>query len=334
MLNLFRSYFAIIPVMFITILMASLRINIIYTNYTTNLWQGELSPFAKALVFLLRDYILNPAINSIASFIIVFLQSAIIISIFSFFKNKELKSFFPAWIFVLAMHINPSFIFISQEMISFLFILWSFKRTIQFIEEPRNKKIIFEIGISMGIATMFWSPSMLFVLFLFFHLNNYGKLKVKLFWSFIFSFIVPIIYVIAYYLYFDGSVSVIQLFPTINVNDFKFNIYEFNKLLSLYIFSILSLISIFFSMRFTNKQLRQIKSVFKLLWFFIFNTFMVYFFQEDNLFSMIIFLLFPFSIFISIFFNKIKQTTLAEFIHLTLLLTVVINFIYITANAN
>jgi len=332
MLKLFNSYFALIPIALISLLMIALRLNVIINGFTVNMWQGNLAPFSRFYVYVFgQNLVINPLFNSILSGIIIFVQSGIIISIFGFFRNKELKTFLPAWVFVILMHLNPIFIFVSPQLFSLLFILWAFKKTVNTGNEPKNKRLLFDIGILIGIATMFWSPSILYIIFVFIYLNYNNSLSFKTFLLIIISYIIPLIYVVAYYLFTKNKVYFVDIFNKISLNTFEFDFYNFSQILSTILALILAFVSIFYTIKYASKQLREIKNVFFLLWIFIFNTFLVFLFQNENSFSLIIFLLFPFSIFISIMFNKIKQVSLAEFVHLTLFLTVIINFLYFTS---
>ena len=88
------------------------------------------------------EILTNQFVNLVISALMVFLQAGIIISIFEEYKNNELKSFLPAWLFVLLLHLHPDLLYISPQLLSFTFVLLAFKKLIVFAENNNKTKII------------------------------------------------------------------------------------------------------------------------------------------------------------------------------------------------
>ena len=331
MLKLFKSHLAFIPVLIIISFMILLRIDILLSDYSTNLWQGELAPFSLFVNNIFGVEILtNRIFNLLLSSLLVFLQASVIISIFEEYKNNDLKSFLPAWVFVLLMHLNPDLLFLSPQLISFTFILLAFRKLIVFVENSNKRKAVFDIALFIGIASMFWLPSSIFLLFVFFFLNKKLKLDLRVFLSLIFTVMIPLFYVLSYYIISDQWSLVSKVFDSLGINKFQFNLFIPSQQLSGVVVFLLALGSIYFSFNFVAKQLMNIKELFTLIGFFIFNVLIVYLFQNDNHISLVVFLFFPVAILLSVLFNRIKRNIVAEFIHLVLLLTIIINFMNFT----
>ncbi|MFT4644664.1 MAG: hypothetical protein ACI8ZX_001070 [Planctomycetota bacterium] len=331
MLKLFKSHLAFIPVLIIISFMILLRIDVLLSDYSTNLWQGELAPFSLFVNNIFGAEILaNRIFNLLLSSMLVFLQASVIISIFEEYKNNDLKSFLPAWVFVLLMHLNPDLLFLSPQLISFTFILLAFRKLIVFVENSYKRKAVFDIALFIGIASMFWLPSSIFLLFVFFFLNKKLKLDLRVFLSLIFTVMIPLFYVLSYYIISDQWSLVSTVFNSIGINKFQFNLFIPSQQLSGVVVFLLALGSIYFSFNFVAKQLMNIKELFTLIGFFIFNVLIVYLFQNDNHISLVVFLFFPVAILLSVLFNRIKRNIVAEFIHLVLLLTIIINFMNFT----
>lgn len=331
MLKLFKSHLAFVPVVIIVAFMLVLRLDVLLSSYSTNLWQVELAPFSLFFKNIVgQQLILNKYFNLSFSAILVFFQAGIIISIFELYKNNELKSFIPAWIFVLIMHLNPDLLYLSPQLFSSTFILLAFRKLIVFVENNNKQKAIFDIALFIGIAGMFWMPSYLFLLFVLFFLNKKSKLNIRIFLSIFFTAIIPLLYVFTYYYLTDQWSLNNTIFKSLEINKFEFSFYPLSLQLSGIVLLLVSVSSIYFVVKFVSKQLMDIKGLFFLILIFIINVFIVYFFQNDNNISILIFLFFPTSIFISILFNRIKRNIVAEFIHLVLLLSVIVNFINFT----
>lgn len=331
MLKLFKSHLAFVPVIIIAVFMIVLRIDVILSNYSINLWQNELSPFS---LFLKNNIglnlLTNVYFNLFFSAVLVFVQAGIIISIFELFKNTDLKTFLPAWIFVMIMHLHPNLLFLSPQLFSFTFILLAFRKLIVFVEIHNKTKAIFDLSLFIGIATMFWLPSVFFLFYVFYFLNKKSKLDIRAFLSVLFTSLIPFLYVLAYYLLSNQWQNVGLVFNGIAINNFQLNLFSISQELSSLVLVVLFLSSIYFVSNFISKQLMDIKDLFTLIGVYIFNTILVYLFQSDNQISMVIFLFFPVAIFLSILFNRIKRNILAEFIHLALLLSIIINFMNFT----
>lgn len=330
MLKLFKSHVALIPVVLFFLFMLVLRMNVVLQDTVFNHWQGELSPLSILFKHLIGDNVLqNIYFNIIFSGLLVFLQSGIILSIFGLYKSKKLKTFLLPWLFVLLMHLNPSFVFLSPQLFSLTFILFAFRELIKFSKNIKTRKPIFDIGIIIGIATMWWSPSILFLIFVVFFLIKNNQLDFKMLLSLSISFLIPIIYVFFYYFMIDDLDSKVKILPELLLNSFNFKI-VLKEYLSIIVVLTLFGISLFFIYGFLEKQLKETRVLFTLIIVFILNTLVVYLFQNNNSLYVVIFMMFPISVFLTVLFNRIKQDLFAEFVHLLLLLSIIINFIHLT----
>ncbi len=330
MLKLFKTHLAIIPSAIILALMFLLRLDVLNSNYRVNHWLGELSPFSEYYLNLFGNEIVSNVIfNIILSAVLVFFQSGIILSIFSFYKIKDF-GFLPAWLFVLIMHLHPNLVFLSPQLLSLTFILLSFRKLLFYTENKTEIRALFEIGLFLGVATMFWSPSILFLFFILNFLHNNFNLSLKRLITILFACFIPILYAIAYLFISQEQEISQEVFKNLVFNTFDLNVTISNALLSFLVYVFLVIFSLFSTQDFASKQLRKVREFVHLLYMFLLNVFLVYLFQKENNINILVFLFFPTSIFLSIFFNRIKPKVLSEFIHLILLLTIIINFIYFT----
>lgn len=325
MLKLFKSTTAFVPILIILALIFGLRTSVVLQAYYHDNWLGNLAPFSAALKSIFGTSLL-PGVyfNIIFSAILIFFQSYLLSSILSFFKIEDFKGFLAAWLYVLMMHMFPSFVFLSPELIALSFILLSF-RTIVNAEDSRSKnKVIFSSGLYIGLAACFWLPSTFFILCTLFFLNSYRS-KIRHVLLLFIGFFVPYFYVLVYLYITNQSFGLVSLFQ---INQFQFQFYQPSQLLSYYILLFIILLSIPSSLKFLNKLLMREKKFFQLVFVYILCFVIVFFFQKENDINVMMPLMFPVAIFTSVYFNRIKRIFVAESLHLILLLTIIVNFIY------
>lgn len=325
MLQLFKSKVSLLPIICILALMIFLRMNIIFNEFFLNYWQGDLAPFSNFLYTSSETLFKNLWFQLILSLILVFIQSSTIISIVSSYKTQDFTGFLIAWVFVMLMHLFPAFVFLSPQLFALTFILFAF-RSMLLLEEKRDKiKTVFNTGLFIGIASSFWTPSIIFLLLSLFVLFQSKKLELRTFIVLVISFIIPYLYSGTYFLLTNQKLNITD---GLVFNQLEFNFYQQNQLLSLLVFLVLLLISIPFVFQFFTKQLTNVKGFFNSLFFYIFCAAILFFIQNENNVNGFMFLIFPASLFLNILFNRIKRNFLAESIHLILLLSIVVNFLY------
>ena len=330
MLKLFKTNIAIIPAALILFIMVFLRIDVIVSGFFVNNWQNNLAPYSKLYYYVLGEsLVLNTTFNMLLSGVIIFVQSGIVISILSLFKSK-IYTFLPAWGFILLMHLFPEYTFVSPPMLSFIFLLLAIRKLVLLTENGKQRKYIFEIGLFLGISTLFWLPSFLFIIVFLFFLNMSSMINLKTIVSIIFTFFIPFLYVFAYYKFFSVEQSMIPIFDSLSFNQFDIKFYPINQLLSAITTFVMFIFSTIVIANYFDKELRAFKDFLLFIFFFVINVFIVLIFQNENSFSVMIFLFFPLAIIFGLFFNRIKRKLLAEFAHLILLLTIIINFMYFT----
>ena len=326
MLKLFRSQIVFFPLALIVILMAFLRLNVYAEGFFVNHWETNLAPLSVATKMLLGSLLTqNLWFNLIFSAVLMFIQASITVTILNYFKVEALKGFLVAWLYVLILHLFPAFVFLSPELIAATLILLALEKFI-FIDESRNKlKQVFTAGLMLSLATAFWIPSIFFLPLAVSALIRANFFSVKIFLSLLLSFSIPFIYAYSF-LYLSGlPFSHIR---GIQLNQFYFDFYKPKEFLSLTVLILIVMLSLPLVFNFFSKTLKKPKEFFSLLWLYVFLVFVLFFFQNDNTVNILILMVFPVSIILSVYFNRIKRNFVAEALHLVLLLSIIVNFIY------
>lgn len=326
MLKLFRTQIAIFPLAIILVLMVFLRINVYLQGFFVNHWETTLAPLSVAFKILLGSLLTqNIWFNLIASAVLVFIQASTTVNILNYFKVDALRGFLVAWLYVLILHLFPAFVFLSPELIATTFILLAFEKFI-FIDDSRNKlKQVFTAGIFLSIATAFWFPSIFFLPLAISALLRANFFSFKIFLSLLLAFSIPFIYAFAFLYLTSLPFSHIH---SLQLNHFKFDFYKPKEILSLTVLVVILISALPILMSFLSKLLKKPKDFFNLLIIYVLTVAVLFFFQSDNSIDILILLVFPVSIILSVYFNRIKRNFVAEALHLVLLLSIVVNFIY------
>lgn len=325
MLKLFKTQIAIFPLTIIVVLMGFFRINVFLQKISINHWEGDLAPFSQVLKSLLGSLLThNLWFNLLATAILVFIQASITVTILNYFKVDVLKGFLVAWLYVLILHLFPAFVFVSPELIAVTFILTAFKIFI-FIDDSRFKlKQVFTGGILLGLATAFWFPSIFFFPVAISALARANFFSLRSFLGLLIAFSIPFLYVFTFLYLINRPLSIQGL----HLNHFKLEFYNPKEYLSLYVLILILISSFPMMMKFLNKLLKKPKDFFKIMNLYVLCIIVLFFFQNQNSVNILILLVFPISITLTVYFNRIKRNFVAEALHLVLLLSVVVNFIY------
>lgn len=326
MLKFFRSQTTIFPFAIIVLLMFFMRVNVFANDYFEMHWESNLSPLSLALKSVMGDLLTkNVWFNLVSSAFLVFLQSSIVVSILNYFRVEEFKGFLAAWLYVVLLHLFPAFVFLSPELIAITFILLAL-RSFVYIDESKSKlEPIVTAGLLLSIAAGFWLPSIFFLPLAIFAMAKENLLSLKTLMSLLLAFSMVFIYSYAYLYLTDKPLKLIN---GLQLNQFEFHFYKKQDLLSFTILVVITLFSLPSIMTFLNKLLKKPKIFFQTLLAYVICFFVLILFQNQNKVTILIVLAFPVSIILAIYFNRFKRIFLAEAIHLVLLLSVIVNFIY------
>ena len=131
-------------------------------------------------------------------------------------KNKLIhNNYFPLLIVVLLSGALPETMFKSNLILSNLFLLLAFRKIFSLKSQTNTKAKIFDGGFWIGIATLFYSWSILFIFLIYVSIIIYKKVSFKNVCIPIIGFITPIFIYFTYLFYFDDL--------TVFYNQFNFN---------------------------------------------------------------------------------------------------------------
>ncbi|MFC2126236.1 hypothetical protein ACFLU5_15685 [Bacteroidota bacterium] len=158
-------------------------------------------------IYWLMDLVFGKSafVYQIFGILIVFLQA----SIFNFFllnhKAYNENNYIPALIYSVLMFTFFDFINLSPVLLGLTFVILAFDLTFRHIE-GRNKRdwIVLNIGIYLGIATLFYLPMFLFMISTFFAFILFTNTIFRRYLLLLYGFFVPILMVMLYF-YMKGN---------------------------------------------------------------------------------------------------------------------------------
>lgn len=249
--------------------------------------------------------------------IIIILLSVIIVAIEAFLINHILieneliprNSTIAAFLFIILSGLFIDFINLNPVLIANLFIIsaiWLFMRIYNLADAY---PIILNIGTLIGIASLFYFPSIIFLILIWIGFIIYRIIKWREWIISIIGFIIPYIFLISYYFgvnqlntRLEEYINCLQI---INFNSFSPSPFAFVTGIIigvLFLFSFLKLL-----LAINEKAIRIRKSTSFLIWYML-SSIILFLFSKNYALLGVFMILTPLSIIISIFVNNIKKT--------------------------
>lgn len=114
---------------------------------------------------LVVSYINNngfPILNSVLSFVLLYIQALIITGIINEYRMTTRHTFLPGLSYLLMTSLLPEWSFLSAPLMATTFILWAFAKLFQLYNKPSANGKIYNIGLLLGLASFIYFPSFLF----------------------------------------------------------------------------------------------------------------------------------------------------------------------------
>jgi hypothetical protein len=331
MIHLFKSRNPTIAFILALLVIVLARLAFIGTEIDLSVWQNNQAPLTRFVYNLLGE-------NWLGNKFFNFSLSGLVVLFLAFYVNQLLNEskilgesgYLTAWIFILLSHMHPLFVIFSPTLISLLIIVKVFKDMYLLRLEKKSLKIIFNIGVLYSISFLFWYPSVMIMILFPIGFFTFNFFNLRVFIVFLVAFLLPFIYMAFYYFWINnfpaGFVDVLSEFhPSIwKVQDF-FSVKNFG----VYFFVVYGLAGLVSVINQSQKVVKEVRQFAGLLLFYAVLYLMGLFYQQNNTWIILLPLLFPFSIYIYRFVNTIKRKIVAELAHLSLILSVLYNFLQV-----
>lgn len=135
------------------------------------------APFTAVLLDLLK--LLPPIITTIIPVILVFALSLILNKIVIQFKLMPESNFLTAVFVVLISSFHASFNVISEPLLCSIFIVLAMPKVFNLIKTDPADGLFFDIGLLVGIASLFYLPSIIFIFLMLFGIASLRTFNIR-----------------------------------------------------------------------------------------------------------------------------------------------------------
>lgn len=164
----------------------------IATNFDT--------PIYKVIHNALSSY---KTLSTILAFLLVIIQGLLINNIFSSNQLSTSTTFFPAFIYILLLSSNYSLMTISPLLILNTFIIIAIYFLFRSFDKAEGLDEIYTTNLFISLAFLTFTPSIIFLIWIWFSLLNYRFYKWRYWIISLLGFLTPIIFFIVYYFITD-----------------------------------------------------------------------------------------------------------------------------------
>ncbi|MBL0310111.1 MAG: hypothetical protein IPP77_10655 [Bacteroidetes bacterium] len=272
---------------------------------------------------LLRIPIPYLTLSVLLSALLCFIQAIWVNDIVNSNKILSKRNYLPGAIFIVFSSFLPQFLLLDPAAVSFTFLIAATGKIFSIVRKEKANGDIFDIGFLIAIASLFYFPSILFLLF-----GYIGLATVRAFsyreWTILFlGFIAPFFLVFTFYFWIDDLPILLSLLEnnhSINwLNGFHFTQMEWALLGVLGFISMVSYVMLPAAIYSSVIQTRKFALL--LLVFTVLSLVSFLLLQYASL-THILWLSLPLAIIISMLIMQVKRVWIYEVIHLILILLV------------
>ncbi len=288
-------------------------------------YAGEfVNPLSIALMWLLSLIPFNQVlVINVFSVALLFTQALYFNTILDKHKITERGNYLGAYLFILLSCMFQNFLFLSPALVANLFLLIEIDLLFSIYKKENVSSQIFDLGFVISVSSLFYFPSLAFLLFLFFGVLILRPFKIGEWMVLLIGAIVPYFLSAVYFFWFD---RLPEFFNNITFRKVMNEEFGFVTNTQVIIISLVVLIAVIWSLMKIQqnyfKALVQIRNYFAVLLLFSLLGFASVFLQSNIRVENFIWLVIPVATAISYSLPMLKKWWIAEIFHLTLLLLI------------
>lgn len=283
----------------------------------------DIGPFA-GLVYAQIHFFFGRSI--LTYHILAFVLTAIQVFYFTLLVHRKglfkERNYVPGLVITLYFCLSFDFYTLSPALMGNMFILLAFGSFLNQIERYSESNEVFEIGVYLGVAFLFYPPLFIFFLWILIGLNLFTGARIRQQFLVVFGMFFPIAIVGIWY-FIDGNLANFNQYFLLQVFEKRqFILNDFKGLISSFIlpiiFGVLGFLMVLGSSKYSNFQTRAQQII--LLWFLaaILSIALMPFLAPMQFIHFIV----PMAYFTILYFVNIKKIWLAEVVFLSLFLAV------------
>ena len=241
-------------------------------------------------------------------------------------KNRIAReiNLFPGMVFILLSSMHKDLFWISPQLISITFLLIAISNIFRIYQKPKASIYFFNTGLLIGLASLFYIPYTMFLLFIFITVFNLRKLQIRDFIQILTGLLLVVGFVSFFRFWGDKDFTPFLDFKDQLIVSFKIGRLQLNEIIIIIMILIMILLSILNYRKFTiKKSIQSQKKVNLIYWFMVFSLVSLIYGMNVFLFPNLLILFIPLSIFIAMLMNRYKNEASIELIHIFLLFFII-----------
>ena len=272
--------------------------------------------------FILNIFPENSFVLNIISVFILFIEAVMINRIVIKNRFSRDMTLLPGMFFIMLSSLSPEMHGFSPFLIGTFFIILSFGELFKTYKKYKTEKLLFNSGLYMSIATLFYFNFSLLFVPLIFSIFSIRSFKPKEFFQFL-SGVLLVIYFYTFGLFWFNKKFIFPQFKFYSItNYFSVDIAKFT-IMSITVFILL--IIIFTYRKFIiKKSIQSQKKINIVFWLLIFIIITIVFHNPKFMMQYQIAIAFPLSVFTSMIFLRIKNNLIAEIVNLIIVFAILI----------
>ena len=285
--------------------------------YQSATWSESVGGVASAWVY---SYISSGFLQNILAIVLLFFQAVLLNRLVIINRLSNGISLFAGVFYILICSFAASNSILSPVILANTFFILAITDLFYAFKKSSNAGKIFNAGLWTGLATLFYAPYIVFIIFGLVGLSILRVFKIRDTLQFLVGFLnILFLYLVIHYFSYGNVDFLENLFPDFGKLNWKLpeRILNFAILL---IFALLVVFSIFtYNGNTIKKSIQARKKIDVLYWIFLFAGISILLFQTVGIHHLLI-LAVPLGIFLGFRFFNMKSKPLAEFLHLCLFL--------------
>lgn len=270
--------------------------------------------------------------HQFVSFLLIMVQAISLNLIINKFDILKERNYFPALVYIFISSLFVDFYVVSPVLLGTTFVILGFGKLFQILKNGNNDELSFHLGLSLGLAVLFYKPLSLFLVLALLNLLLYSNTIFRRYIISLFSFIFPLLLIITYFYWRHSLSGFIEFFF---LKSFSVTTHWYQDLTGiLFILVPVLILGVFgfFALLKANGYINyQTKCHYVFLHWLVVGSISVLFASEVSLFSFLI-ILPPITLFVSAFFLEMRIKWLAE-IYFLVFIIIALMFGYSLDNA-
>lgn len=270
-------------------------------------------PISGLILDFMKPALSNSILNISITCLIVVIQALWLNYLVYKYNLLSKNSYLPALFYVIVASVFPSFQYLNSAILVNFFSILLLDRLISLYKNPQPLKLVFDIGMLIGLSTMVYFPTTVWLLMIWVGLIQFRPFVFREWIVGFLGFLVPYVFVALFYFLANNMAGFIGIWePLTNSFPNALALFTWNDLLPLIPLGLALLFS-FFKLRANFwRSIIQVRKSLQLILVLLFLSAIAFYTKPSFGLNHFVILSVPLSIFCSYFFLSTKRTVLAE----------------------